>query len=135
MAHFGGGMMAHDLDYYRSLPYERVWEVRADEGERYFIARLRDIPQVSGAGETKDEAVGHLREAFDDYVAWRLDDGLEVASPARGYATQKPQMLHGFESTPSSSTVHDTATVKESDTDHAAAAYERNIDCLKVACV
>jgi predicted RNase H-like HicB family nuclease len=128
-------MMANDLDYYRSLPYERLWEVRADEGERYFIVRLRDIPQVSGAGETKDEAVGHLREAFDDYVTWRLDDGLEVASPARGYATQKPQMLRGLESTPSSSTVRDTATAKESDTDHAAAAYERNIDCLQVACV
>lgn len=127
--------MAHDLDYYRSLPYERVWEVRADDGERYFIVRLRDIPQVSGAGETKDEAVGHLREAFDDYVAWRLGDGLEVASPARGYATQKPQMLHGLELTPSSSTVHETATARESDTEHASAAYERNIDCLQVACV
>lgn len=127
--------MDHDLDYYRRLPYERVWEVRADDGERYFIVRLQDIPQVSGAGETKDEAVGHLREAFDDYVTWRLDDGLEVASPARSYATQKPQTLHGLESAPSSSTVHDTGAAKESETEHAAAAYERNIDCLQVACV
>ena len=78
--------------------------------------------------ETKDEAVGHLREAFDDYVTWRLDDGLEVASPARGFATQKPQTLYGLESTPTSSTVHDTTTAKESETGHAAAAYERSID-------
>ena len=127
--------MAHDLDYYRNLPYERLWEVRADEGERYFIVRLQDIPQVSGAGETKDEAAGHLREAFDDCVTWRLGDGLEVASPARSYATQKPQTLHGLESTPTSFTVHDTATAKESETGHAAAAYERSIDCRQVACV
>jgi MinD-like ATPase involved in chromosome partitioning or flagellar assembly len=60
---------------------------------------------------------------------------LEVAAPTRSYATQKPHTLHGLESIPASSTVHDTATAKESDTDHAAAAYERNIDCLQVDCV
>jgi len=127
--------MANDLDHYRSLPYERVWEVRVDDGERYFVVRLQDIPQVSGAGGTKDEAIGRLREAFDDYVTWRLADGLEVASPGRSYATPKPHTVHGLESTPSCATVHDAATVKESETGHAAAAYERSINCLEVACV
>lgn len=64
-----------------------MWEIRDDDGERYFVVRLQDVPQVSGAGETKDEAVGHLREAFDDYVTWRLEDGLDVAPPPA--ATQR----------------------------------------------
>jgi len=126
--------MAHDLAYYRGLPYERVWEVRVDDGERYYVVRLRDIPRVSGAGVTKDEAIGHLREAFDDYVTWRLHDGLSVAAPSRCYATRRPGTLHGLESARVTATACQTTALRQSATEHAAAAYEWRMDCREVAC-
>jgi predicted RNase H-like HicB family nuclease len=116
--------MKHDLDYYHGLPYERIWEARAEERDRYFIVRLQDIPQVSGAGETKDEAVERLREAFDDYVTWRLEDGLEVVPPSRFYLTDKVALVsEDFEWTSSTPTTQDARDLVESVTERARVSY------------
>jgi predicted RNase H-like HicB family nuclease len=77
--------MSRDLAYYQSQPYARLWEAREEGGERYFVARIREFPRVAGDGATRAEALVHLREAFDDFVTWRLEDALEVPAPARGF--------------------------------------------------
>ena len=74
--------MAKDLDYYRSQPYERTLEIRYEGDERYLLYRIREIPVVAGDGLTKDEAVEHLRSAFDDYVTWALAESLKIPAPA-----------------------------------------------------
>ena len=38
-----------------------------------------------GDGATRGEALAHLREAFDDYVTWALEEGLHIPEPARGF--------------------------------------------------
>jgi len=73
-----------DLDYYRRQPYERVLQIRHEGDQRYLLYRVREIPTIAGDGLTKDEALTHLRAAFDDYITWALDEGLEVPAPARG---------------------------------------------------
>lgn len=77
--------MNKDLAYYQSQPYARLWEAREDGGERYFVVRIREFPRVAGDGATRAEAVVHLREAFDDFITWRLEDELDVPAPARGF--------------------------------------------------
>ena len=76
--------MTKDLDYYRRQPYERVLQIRHEGDQRYLLYRVREIPTIAGDGLTKDEALTHLRAAFDDYITWALDEGLEVPAPARG---------------------------------------------------
>jgi len=76
--------MTRDLAYYRRQPYQRVWETRDDAGERYFLVRCREFPRIAGDGVTKAEALGHLRQAFDDFITWRIEDGLDIPEPSRG---------------------------------------------------
>jgi len=71
------------LEHYRRLPYERSLEFREENGERYFLCRLVDIPEVAGDGATKEEAVENLRRCFDDFIEWRLEDGLAIPEPRR----------------------------------------------------
>ena len=77
--------MTKDLDYYRRQPYERVLQIRHEGDQRYLLYRVREIPTIAGDGLTKDEALTHLRVAFDDNITWALDEGLEVPAPARGF--------------------------------------------------
>jgi len=73
-----------DLSYYRLQPYERTLEIRFEGDERYLLYRLREIPAIAGDGATKEEALKNLREAFDDYITWALDESLRIPEPARG---------------------------------------------------
>lgn len=68
---------------YRALPYERVWKAYEEEGRRYFTVHLAEIPCVIGGGHTKDAALRAMDEAFDDYINWRLAEGLPIPSPRR----------------------------------------------------
>ncbi len=71
------------LEHYRSQPYQRVFEIRCDAGERYFLYRIVEIPTIAGDGLTKDEALANRRSAFDDYVTWALEEDLDIPQPAR----------------------------------------------------
>jgi len=74
--------MKRNLEYYQRQPYQRVLEIR-EEGQRYFLYRLKEISIVAGDGATKDEALRNLRTAFDDYVTAALEEGLEMPEPER----------------------------------------------------
>ena len=76
-------MSGNDLAFYQALPYVHKWETRDEDGLRYFTVRLVEIPCVVGGGRTKDQALRAMRSAFEDYVAWRLEDGLSIAMPRR----------------------------------------------------
>ena len=75
--------MTRDLEYYRLQPYSRTFEIRTEGSERYLLYRIKEIPTIAGDGATKDEALRNLRDAFDDYIAWALDEGLKVPDPDR----------------------------------------------------
>jgi len=68
-----------DLDYYEGLPYQPVWEhVPTAEGDWYWQVRLREIPAVAGLGTTEDEALEELRQRFEEYVRFHIDEGLDI---------------------------------------------------------
>ncbi|MHB1345536.1 MAG: type II toxin-antitoxin system HicB family antitoxin, partial [Thermoleophilia bacterium] len=75
--------MTKSLDYYRGLPYMREWLPRDDESGRYFVVRLKEIPEIYGAGFTKQAALASLRSAFDDQIIWCLEEGVEIPEPTQ----------------------------------------------------
>jgi len=75
--------MNRDLEYYRLQPYARTFEIRTEGSERYLLYRIKEIPTIAGDGATKDEALRNLRDAFDDYITWALDEGLEIPDASR----------------------------------------------------
>jgi len=77
------------LDYYRSLPYERVWKESLQGNEVYYVVHLVDIPRLAGGGKTRAQALSILRDAFDDYVEWRLEENLPIPAPG-GRAQRAP---------------------------------------------
>jgi predicted RNase H-like HicB family nuclease len=79
----GGGRMKKDLAYYKSLPYEREVLPRDDESGRYFVVRLRDMPEVYGFGPTKQNAIRMMREALPEHVSYCLERGVAIPEPAR----------------------------------------------------
>lgn len=86
-------MTEKTLSYYRTLPYERVWEARSGVGERYFLVRLAEAPFVAGDGATREEALAHLRQAFDDFILSRLETGLPIPQPNRPEPRQMESTL------------------------------------------
>ena len=73
--------MTKDLAYYLALPYEPVWQTRNDDGE-YLLVSIKEMPAVCAWGHTELEAQDHLRQALEDYVAWRLEEHLPIPEPA-----------------------------------------------------
>ena len=118
-----------DLDYYRQQPYERILEIRFEGGDRYLLYRLREIPTIAGDGVTKDEALSNLREAFDDYVTWALDEGLGVPEPARGLM----RTLSQTESTTVTSQVLPGASVADLTSEVSTAGPETRLELAEVA--
>lgn len=78
--------MTKDLSYYKSLPYEREVIPRDDESGRYFVVRLKDIPEVYGFGPTRQAALRMMRDAFPDHIEYCLENGVPIHEPP-GLAT------------------------------------------------
>jgi len=74
--------MTKDLEHYRRLPYRRVIEPSEDDGQRYYIARIVEIPALGGDGPTREDAHRRLDEAFEAYITVCLAEGLEIPEPA-----------------------------------------------------
>ena len=79
--------MTRDAKYYADLPYRRIWEWRQDDAEPYWVVRLAEIPEVVGDGATRCDAETALRGCLEDYVAYRLAEGLEVPESETKAAT------------------------------------------------
>ena len=73
--------MSSDPECYRRLPYRRFVELREEDAERYYLARLAEIPTLGGDGQSEEEALRSLNEAFEAYLAVCLEEGLDIPEP------------------------------------------------------
>jgi predicted RNase H-like HicB family nuclease len=73
--------VTQDAQRYVRLPYDHVWEWREDDAEPYWVVRLAEIPEVAGGGESRTEAEATLGQCLEDYVAYRLAEGLPIPEP------------------------------------------------------
>ena len=75
--------MARDLAYYQQLPYTHRCQLMVDDGERYWLAWIEELPGCKVEGETKAQAFLHLQELFDDYISAVLERGSGIPEPER----------------------------------------------------
>lgn len=53
-----------------------------------YVVTCRDLPEVITQGETIDEALSEARDALDEALALRIDDGLEIPTPSQSLADE-----------------------------------------------
>ena len=81
-------MTTSNSAYYANLEYPIELFRRNDEGDRYWVAEIPDLPGCVADGDTPDEAVESLEEAKRLWIEARLENGHPIPEPTdtRGYS-------------------------------------------------
>lgn len=74
--------MDRTLDFYRRQPYRRVIERVTESDGTYFICTYPELPGLMADGGSRSEAFHNAEEAFDDYIAARLNWNEDIPLPA-----------------------------------------------------
>ena len=69
------------IEYYMQLPYSILLHEVEDEGEKYWIAEVPELPGCKSHGSTVEEAVRSIEEAKKDWILDSLEQGEEVPVP------------------------------------------------------
>lgn len=69
------------IEYYMQLPYSILLHEIEDEGEKYWIAEVPELPGCKSHGSTINEAVSNVEEAKKDWVLDSLEEGDEIPIP------------------------------------------------------
>ncbi len=75
--------MSKDLSYYQLQPYTRRCQLFMEEGTRYWLAWIEELPGCKVEGSSKEEAYKNLGELFDDYITSKLEWGTKIPAPGR----------------------------------------------------
>jgi len=69
------------IEYYAQLPYSILLHQVEDEGKKYWIAEVPELPGCKSHGSTVGEAVESVEEAKKDWIADSLEKGEDVPVP------------------------------------------------------
>lgn len=69
------------IEYYMQLPYSILLHEIEDEGEKYWIAEVPELPGCKSHGSTIDQAVKNVEEAKKDWILDSLEDGDQIPTP------------------------------------------------------
>ncbi len=69
------------IEDYMQLPYSILLHQIEDDGERYWIAEIPELPGCKSHGSTIDVAVKSVEEAKKDWILDSLDEGDEIPTP------------------------------------------------------
>lgn len=69
------------IEYYTQLPYSILLHQLEDEGNKYWIAEVPELPGCKSHGSTVEEAVKSVEEAKRDWITDSLEQGEEVPVP------------------------------------------------------
>ena len=70
-----------EIEYYMQLPYSILLHEVEDDGERYWIAEVPELPGCKSHGSSVGEAVKSVEEAKKDWILDSLEEGEEVPVP------------------------------------------------------
>jgi len=79
------------------LPYTITLKPGTGEGEKYWIARVLELPHCMTHGSTPEEALKDIEDAKYEWLKSNLEDGLPIPEPARftgQYHLRMPPSLH-----------------------------------------
>lgn len=74
--------MDRTIDFYRRQPYQRAIERVTEPDGTYFICTYPELPGLLADGASRSEAFHNAEEAFDDYIAARLNWNEDIPLPA-----------------------------------------------------
>jgi antitoxin HicB len=69
-----------DVSYYDQLPYNVTIERRDDQGI-YYVARITEIPDLFGTGDSGEEALKDLNEVKPEWFETSLQMGHNIPEP------------------------------------------------------
>ena len=69
------------IEYYMQLPYSILLHEVEDDGERYWIAEVPELPGCKSHGSSVEEAVKSVEEAKKDWILDSLEEGKEAPVP------------------------------------------------------
>lgn len=69
------------IEYYMRLPYSILLHEVEEEGEKYWIAEVPELPGCKSHGSTVEEAVKSVEEAKKDWILDSLKSREEVPTP------------------------------------------------------
>ena len=77
----GGIKEQKGIEYYMQLPYSILLQEVEDEGEKYWIAEIPELPGCKSHGSTVEDAVKSVEEAKKDWILDSLKQREEVPTP------------------------------------------------------
>jgi antitoxin HicB len=90
-------MVNKGLNYYLELPYTITLKRGTGKGEKYWIARVLELPHCMTHGANPEEALRDIEDAKLEWLESKLEDGLPIPEPARfsgQYHLRMPPSLH-----------------------------------------
>ena len=69
------------IEYYMGLPYSVLLHEAEEEGKKYWIAEVPELPGCKSHGSSVEEAVTSVEEAKRDWILDSLKEGAQVPTP------------------------------------------------------
>lgn len=90
--------MKKTIEYYNSLPYTK----ELVKGEDGYLARIKELRGCISQGDTEEEALEMLADAFISWIEAALEDGIDIPLPesmqdekySGRFALRMPKTLH-----------------------------------------
>ena len=70
-----------EVEKYLNMPYSYVINQINDESGKYFVARVLELEELIGTGDTYEEAYKDVKEAMESYVETKIANGIELPLP------------------------------------------------------
>lgn len=75
-------MVKKDLEYYMKLPYTITLKPGANVDEKYWIARVLELPHCMTHGSTPEEAIQDIEDAKREWLESNIKDSNPIPEPA-----------------------------------------------------
>lgn len=69
------------IEHYMQLPYSIILHEVEDEGQKYWIAEIPELPGCKSHGSTVEDAVRSVQEAKKDWMLDSLEEGEQIPIP------------------------------------------------------
>lgn len=88
------------LEYYKSLPYNKIIQEINDESGHYFYGRILELDGCQSTGDTLEELNANLTEAMEGHIEVLLENEMEIPEPVKEenfsgkFVIRVPKSLH-----------------------------------------
>lgn len=94
------GIIMKNLEYYMSLPYNKIIQEVNDESGHYFYGKIMELDGCQSTGDTLEELNTSLAEAMEGHIEVMLENEMEIPEPIKEenlsgkFVIRVPKSLH-----------------------------------------